>query len=91
MPQTMPIIEARRKLTSLPEEFEKDLDEGAIAVTRRGKPVLAIMPWSLYESIAETIEVLSDEHLMQELRHSLEEARAGQAIPWEQFKKELGL
>jgi hypothetical protein len=39
---TIPIIKARDRLTSLPEELSED--PGAIAVTRRGEPALAILP-----------------------------------------------
>lgn len=90
MTRTMPIIEARKRLTTLPEQFEKDPNAGAVAVTRRGKPVLAIMPYELYESIVETLEIMGDEELMAALRQSIKEADAGKGIPWEQAKKELG-
>jgi PHD/YefM family antitoxin component YafN of YafNO toxin-antitoxin module len=87
----MPIIEARNKLTSLPEEFEKEPEIGAVAVTRRGKPVLAILPWELYEALVETIEIMGDEELMTSLRKSIKQAAEGQLIPWEKVKEELKL
>ncbi len=89
MPRTRPIIEARNKLTSLPEAFEREPDLGAITVTRRGKPVLAVMPWELYEAIVETLEIMGDEDLMAALRQSLKEIKEGQGIPWEQARHEL--
>jgi PHD/YefM family antitoxin component YafN of YafNO toxin-antitoxin module len=79
---TMPIIEAREKLSTLPEAFAEDPEMGAAAITRRGQPVLAVMPWELYEALVETLDVLGDEDLMQALRQSLREAE-GQLIPWE--------
>lgn len=87
--QTLPMMEARRKLTSLPEELENRLEDSAIAVTRRGKPVLAIMTWELFEAIYETLEVMGDEDLMRSLRQGIKDAREGKAIPWESAKKEL--
>ena len=54
MAVTMTMVEARRKLTRLPEAFDENPDEQTIEVTRRGKPVLAILPWEEYESIVET-------------------------------------
>jgi len=39
------ITEARRELPSLPDRLRDA--PGAIAVTKREKPVLAIMPWEL--------------------------------------------
>ncbi|HYY15122.1 MAG TPA: hypothetical protein VE965_00490 [Gammaproteobacteria bacterium] len=50
----MPIIEARKKLTSFPEVFAQEPELGAVAVTRRGKPVLAVMLRELYEALIET-------------------------------------
>ena len=89
IPEKIPIIEARKKLTSLPEEFAREPEKGAIAVTRRGEPVLAIMSWDLYEAIIETLEVMADPELMSSLRQSIKEVEQGQAIPWDRAKKEL--
>jgi antitoxin YefM len=83
----LPIIKARDRLTSLPEELAEE--PGAIAVTRRGEPVLAILPWELYESIVETLEILSDEGLMAALRQSIKEASEGKAVAWDRAKQEL--
>ena len=47
MVASMPIIKVRDKLTSLPETLA--CAPGALAVTRRGEPVLAILSWELYE------------------------------------------
>ena len=87
--QTLPMMEARRKLTSLPEELEGRMEDNAIAVTRRGKPVLAIMSWDFFEAIYETLEIMGDEGLMTSLRQSVKEIREGKAVPWETAKKGL--
>ncbi|HZF38250.1 MAG TPA: type II toxin-antitoxin system prevent-host-death family antitoxin [Blastocatellia bacterium] len=83
----LPIIKARDRLTSLPEELAEE--PGAIAVTRRGEPVLAILPWELYESIMETLEILSDGELMAALRQSIKEASEDQAVSWDRARQEL--
>jgi prevent-host-death family protein len=83
------MMEARGKLTGLPEEFERRPETGAITVTRRGKPVLAVMPWELYDSITETLEILSDEKLMKALRKSLQETRKGRTYSMAEIKKRL--
>ncbi len=67
----IPITEARHELTSLPERLGEE--PGAVAVTRRGKPVLAILPWDLYESIIETLEIMGDKDQMAALRKGIEE------------------
>ncbi len=57
---SLSIAEAREQLTRLPEQFERQLKNGAsleaIRVTRHNKPVLAILPWELYEAIVEALE-----------------------------------
>ena len=46
---TYSISEIREEITRLPERFAEDPE--AVTVTRHGKPVMAILPWALYESI----------------------------------------
>jgi antitoxin YefM len=79
--------EARNELTSMPELLEKQ--QGAVAITRRGKPVLALMPWDLYESIIETLEILGDEKMMTALQKGIEEIAAGKGISWDKAKRAL--
>ena len=89
MTRTLPIMEARKQLTSLPEILMRDGEIDVMEITRRGKPVLAVMPWELYEAIAETLEVMSDKDLMADLRQSIHEMETGAAISWEEAKLEL--
>lgn len=91
MTRSMGMIEARKKLTSLPEEFEHEPELGAVAVTRRGKPVLAVMSWDLYEAIIETLEIMGDEKQMQSLRRAITDIEEGRTVPWEDVKQEMGL
>ncbi len=86
---TMPIIEARNKLTMLADQLEREPETGAVTVTRRGKPVLAILPWELYEAIIETLEIMADEEQMQALKEGIRELEAGQGIPWDEARKQL--
>ena len=88
--ETLSVSEARRDLLRLPEMLEKK-DLSALAVTRRGEPVLAIMPWALFESITETLEILGDEKLMAALRKSIEAIKAGRTYTSEQARQKLGL
>ena len=71
------MMEARKQLTSLPEILMQDGGIDVMEITRRGKPVLAVMPWELYEAIAETLEVMTDKDLIAELRQSIKEMEAG--------------
>jgi antitoxin YefM len=84
------ISEARKALLDLPEKLEQG-PERAISITRRGRPVLAVMPWDLYESIMETLDVLSDPELVSILRESLDDLQHGRLVSNEEAKTRLGL
>jgi antitoxin YefM len=86
---TYSISEIREEITRLPEQFEQE--PGAVTVTRHGKPVMAILPWELYESIMETLEIMGDAELMAAFRQGVREMAEGKGRPWEDVKKELGL
>ena len=64
------ISQAREVLLDLPEKLERG-SERANSITRRGRPVLAVMPWEFYESIVETLDVFSDPDIVSTLRDSL--------------------
>lgn len=89
MTQTLPIMEARNRLNSLPEEFEQSPEMGAVAITRRGKPVLAVMSWEFYESLLETLEIMSEPETMTAFRKSVVELEQGKGIPWETVREGL--
>ena len=85
--ENIPIVKARAMLSQLPEQLSAE--NRAVALTRHGKPVLAVMPWDLFESIMETMEVMGDAETMDALRESIEDIREGDLIPLEQVKAEL--
>jgi antitoxin YefM len=91
MTHTLSIMEARKQLTSLPETLLHDGQVDVLEVTRRGKPVLAVMPWELYEAVSETLEVMGDTELMAQLRQSIQEMNSGKLTPWQDAKQELHL
>lgn len=91
MEYTLTITEARSKLLGLPRKLGGKAGSGAVTITRRGKPVLALVPWNLYEAVLETLEVLGDGELMSDLRESIRQVAQGRTIPWEKAKRELGL
>ena len=85
------MAEARKQLPKLADTLEKHPEFGAVKITKRGKPVLAVLSWDLYESVVETMEIMSDPELMAAFRQGVKEMEEGKAIPWEQAKRELGL
>ena len=83
----MSIAKARAMMSQLPEILSNE--NQAMAVTRRGKPVMAMMSWDLFQSIMETMDIMGDPDLMAALRRSIEDIRADRLIPLEQVKSEL--
>lgn len=83
------IAEIQDKITHIPEHF-KTVPE-AIVVTQNGKPIMAILPWQLYESLIETLEVMGDAELMAAFRQGVQELQEGKGRDWEDVKKELEL
>jgi len=85
----MSISEARKALTTLTDEMS--VSSPAVAITRRGKPVLAVMNWDLYEAIVETLEVMTDDEMVESLRASLREVAKGRTVSSAKVAKDLGL
>lgn len=88
MSNTMSISEAREQLTRLSDELAQSHE--AVKVTRRNEPVLAILPWDLYEVIMETLEVMSNVDLMAALRQSVEDIAAGRTLSLDELETALG-
>ncbi len=85
--ENISLVEAGSILPELPKRLA---DEGrAMAITRHGKPVLAVMSWELFESIAETLEIMSDDDMMTALQQGMKDARQGNLIPLDQVVADL--
>ncbi len=78
------ITNTRNNLIKLSKEMD-----GVLKVTSRNLPVLALLPWELFESIMETLEIVSDPELMQMLEKSREEAKNGELESSESVKESL--
>ncbi len=88
MIRQMQITEARARLNELKNEISPD---ETISITSRGRQVFALMPWELYESMAETIEILSDPDMMESMKRGVADVRAGRVSDWDALKRELGV
>ncbi len=86
--QTIPITEARNKFMKLPDQAAKDQ---IIAVTRRNREVMAVMSWEMYEGLLETLEVLSDRELMNNLKKGVKDVKAGRTHSLSEAYERLGL
>jgi PHD/YefM family antitoxin component YafN of YafNO toxin-antitoxin module len=82
------ISEARKRITSLEDELSFD---DTISITNHGKEVFALLRWDTYESIADTLDIISDEALHEELKIGIQQLEDGNLIDFEDFKKSLNV
>ena len=87
MAQELPITEARARLTQIANDLAASQD--TVTVTSRGRPVMTLIGYEMYESIMESLEIMGDPALMAQLRQSLLEARSRDVIGLDQVEREL--
>ncbi|MBD1929865.1 type II toxin-antitoxin system Phd/YefM family antitoxin [Trichocoleus sp. FACHB-90] len=87
MPKYLTITEARRQLLELPDE----LTDEPVIITKHGKPVMAALSYEQFESLMETLEILSDREFANRLQESIAQAERGETVSWKEAKAKLGL
>ena len=87
MPKYLTITETRKQLLNLPEQ----LTDEPVIITKHGKPAMVALGYEQFESIMETLELLSDPELMNILRQSLAQAEQGETVALEDAIARLGL
>ena len=75
--KTLPLTEAKTKLSSLIDEV-RDRDE-EVTITRNGRPVAVLVSADEFESWKETISIRADAALMAEIRQGLAALKEGNA------------
>ena len=73
-----PVTKAKRYLLDIIKNMEEE-DE-TIAITKNGEPVGVMMGISRYEALLETIEILSDKHILESLEKSERDFAAGRTF-----------
>jgi len=87
MPKRLTIAEAQQQLPQLPNE----LADEPIIITQDGQPVMAAMSYEQLTSLLETLDILSDQEFVSDLRQSILEAERGETISWDEVQKRLDL
>lgn len=85
MAKFLSITEARKHFLELPEELEDD----SLIITKHGKPVMAAMSYEQFESLLETVEILSDSRFAGKLRESLAQADRGEGLRFDEVEERL--
>ena len=85
--KTLPVTEARKKLTDLVDKAASQLDEYVITV--KGRPKAVLMSSDEFEGWKETNEILSNPELVKAIKEGEEDIKAGRVVTLEDLKKEL--
>ena len=85
---TVSLTQLRPKLPQILDRVTKYFDR--YIITRHGKPEAVVISREDYESLLETLEILSDKKLMREIKKAEADIKAGKTIPWEKVKAKLG-
>jgi PHD/YefM family antitoxin component YafN of YafNO toxin-antitoxin module len=86
MPKYLTISEAQEKLSSLPDELNSEI----AIITSDGKPVMIALNYEYFQSIVETLDILSDDEFAAQIRVGIQQAEKGETISWEEAKAKLG-
>jgi antitoxin YefM len=84
---TLPLAEVRANLSKLVDEAVRTHQR--IEVTRQGRRAAVILSADDYDSIMETLTILSDHDLMREVREAEAEAEAGQVYTLDEVTEEM--
>lgn len=85
VPKYLTITEARRQLLELPGNLAGE----PIIIIKRGKPVMVALSYDQFESLLETLDILSDAEFCDRLQESISQANQGKTISWEEAKTRL--
>jgi len=85
---TLPATEARRNFFKILEKIDRP--NRAYTITLDGKPKAVILSFDEYDSWLETLEILNDPKLMEEIKQADEEFARGEYVSLEEVLKEEG-
>jgi antitoxin YefM len=74
----IPITKAKSQFLNMIRSFDKN--EDTIAITKNGIPKAVIISMEQYESICETIEIMSSKDIMQQIRASMKEIQEKKSL-----------
>ncbi len=82
----LPITTVKKNLMALVKQIESSSDP--VVITKDGKAAAVIFNAEEYESLMETLEILSDKDLVKSLKKAQGEFQKGQSFSHEQVFKE---
>ena len=85
---TIPLTELRPKLPQIMDRVSKRFDR--CVITRHGKPEAVLLAEDDYESLLETLAILSNQALMKDIKKAQDDLKKGKGAAWAKAKKKLG-
>ncbi|OGW84764.1 MAG: hypothetical protein A2987_06085 [Omnitrophica bacterium RIFCSPLOWO2_01_FULL_45_10] len=89
MTKSVTLKTLRPRLPKIIDDIDSKMDR--FIITRRGKPVALMMSIDDYESILETLDILSDTRLMKRIKRSEANVKKGDVRSLDEIEKELGV
>ena len=78
----IPVTRAKSTFLEIIRKIEGSDD--TIAITKNGVPEAILLSMNKFEGLMETLEILSDEKAMTSIRKSIEEARKGKWLDYDE-------
>jgi antitoxin YefM len=85
--ETIPITEAKARIAELADRVAREHEH--FTITRNGRADVMLISVAEYESLQETLDVLSDEQTLADLRQSREDFSADNTYSADQVRAEL--
>jgi prevent-host-death family protein len=85
--ETVPITEAKARIAELAERVAKEHDH--FTITRNGRADVMLISVAEYESMRETLDLLSDNEALADLRQSRDDFAAGDIFALGEVRAEL--
>ncbi|MDP4007280.1 MAG: type II toxin-antitoxin system Phd/YefM family antitoxin [bacterium] len=87
--KTLSITEARKRIFEIIDEVQKP--DTYYTLTEKGRPKAVVLSYEEFDSLLETLELLSDPEELKEIEEAEREVKRGEVVSWDEVKKELGL
>ncbi|UGT60202.1 type II toxin-antitoxin system Phd/YefM family antitoxin [Nocardia asteroides] len=85
--EIIPITEAKARIAELADRVAREHDH--FTITRNGRADVMLISVVEYESMQETLEILSDRDTLADLRQSREDFASGETFDVDQVRAEL--
>lgn len=85
--ETIPITEAKARIAELADRVAREHDH--FTITRNGRADVLLISVAEYESMRETLDLLSDDEALADLRQSREDFAAGDTFSADEVVAEL--